>query len=112
MSGPRAYTAEETADKLIAAIRATAAYWAALPSFDRATGRWMTTNDRCEGVAFSILSILDGCSLDLPGFDLVATPHPDDKAFMIAEGCNWVEPGCKLSFALHERFSGWREVQG
>jgi hypothetical protein len=80
-------------------------YWATLPDVDNATGRQMTVSDRCDGVAFSILTMLDGSSSNLPGFALRPTPHPDDKAFNIAEGENWFDPGCEIVDALHEHYA-------
>lgn len=68
-------------DELLAHIRATARYWATLPDFDPSTGNTLTVEDRCNGLAFSILTALDGCS-SLPAFDLVAEvylgPEDDD----------------------------------
>lgn len=103
IDAPRAYTADEVRDMLLDHIRASARYWAELPDFDKATGRGITVQDRCEGVAFSILSTLDGCSY-LPAFDLAACPHEDDKAYHQSEGENWIEPGTTISDMLHERF--------
>lgn len=104
MTEPRAYTAEEARDMLLQHIRQTAKYWANLPATDRATGREMTMQDRCEGVAFSILSALDGCSASLPAVDLVLRPHEEDKAYNIENGDNWFEPGATISTMLHEHF--------
>lgn len=100
---PRALTEEELRDMLLDHVRALSKYWAELPVLDKATGRELTAFDRCEGVAFSILSCLDGCSY-LPAFDLVAQPHEDDKEFHRAEGENWIEPGTTISTMLHEFF--------
>lgn len=64
-------------DELLAHIRATVRYWATLPDTDPATGNTLTIEDRCDGVAFSILTALDGCS-SLPAFDLVAHVYAED----------------------------------
>jgi hypothetical protein len=101
---PRAYTAEEVRDMLLSHVRAVAQYWANLPESDPATGKSHTIADRCEGVAFSILSMLDGCSMGLPAITLKLDPHEDDQAFLQSEGENWFEPGMELSFMLHEHF--------
>jgi hypothetical protein len=101
---PRAYTAEEMRDKILDHVRTMAAYWANLPDTDPATGRTQTVQDRCEGVAFSILSMLDGCTSHIPSITLKLEPHEDDKKFHQDEGENWVEPGMELSFMLHEHF--------
>jgi hypothetical protein len=102
--GPRAYTAEEVRDMLLEHIRLMAKYWADLPEVDKATGEARTTQDRCEGVAFSILTALDGSTMALPAFDLKLAPHPDDKEYCRSEEENWFEPGMELSFMLHEHF--------
>lgn len=99
---PTAYSADELRDQLLDAIRARTRLWATLPDVDAATGESRTILDRCEGVVFSVLAVLDGCA-DLPAFDLVARPHPDDKAFHQAEGERWVEDGTTISDMLHER---------
>ena len=102
MSEPRAYTAEEVRDLLIKNIRARAKFWADLPEVDRATGKPITIQDRCNGVAFSILTLLDGCA-DMPAFDLVPSPHKEDKSFHIGVGENWYER-VVLDFMLHEYY--------
>jgi hypothetical protein len=72
----RALTEEEVVEKLMRHFFAMAKYWVTL---DRPG---MSTQERCEGVVFSVLVALDGGSLGLPSFDLVARPHVDDKAFI------------------------------
>lgn len=64
-------------DELLAHIRAMVRYWATLPEVDPVTGLTLTTRGRCDGVAFSILSALDGCA-GLPAFDLVAQVYAED----------------------------------
>jgi hypothetical protein len=44
-----------------------------------------TQRERLEGLAFSILSTIDGCSMNLPQFLLVPNPHSTDKEWRIAE---------------------------
>lgn len=60
----------------------------------------------CEGVAFSILNILDGTTMSLPAFNLTLSPHPDDKEFLQGEGENWYEDGTVINddVMLHEMF--------
>jgi hypothetical protein len=101
----RAYTAEEVREQLLAHIRHLARYWATIP--DR-----QTPLERCEGLAFSILNIFDGTS-SLPAFDIVLSPHPDDKAFHQSEGENWYEPGMMINDCmLHELFYAEDEKGG
>ena len=84
--------ADDLRDELIQAIHEIARYWANLPDIDPASSRPLTIRGRCEGVAFSILSLLDGAS-DLPAFDLTVA-DPDDP-----------RGGLTISDALHERFA-------
>ena len=108
MSEPRAYTADETRDMILQQIKATVRYWANLPEVDQATGRKQTVEDRCDGVAFSILSMLDGATMTLPAFDLVPMPHDEDQAFHKANGENWFGPESRVSDMLHEHYSNIR----
>lgn len=71
-------TPDELRDELLQVFRYIAKSWARYPDTDTATGTVMTIEDRCDGVAFSILAQLDGVG-QLPSFDLVAHVHPDDE---------------------------------
>ena len=74
-----------------------AAYWA---NEERATVR-----EKCDGVAFSILNIFDGTSGGMPAFDLLVSPHPDDKQYHINEGSNYYEPGMMINDChLHDMY--------
>lgn len=42
--------------------------------------------ERMEGLAFSILSMLDGCSADLPGFIVAPCPLEEDMKYHIENG--------------------------
>lgn len=88
-------TPEALRDEVLDVFRRVALYWADLPDVDKATGQVRTVRDRCEGVAFSILSQLDGCGA-LPAFDLVAHVHPDDEDQSME--------GVVISDMLHEHF--------
>lgn len=63
----------------------------------------------CEGVAFSILGLLDGVSVGIPGFALVPSPHPDDMQYHKDNGENWypseeVTKDIREDVMLHEEF--------
>lgn len=77
----RQYTKEEVREQFLAQVRVVYNYWAMLPC--------KSDIERCEGVAFSMLNILDGTSAALPAFNLSVCPHHDDKAFLIGEGENY-----------------------
>ncbi len=97
-------TSDELRDMFLHEVRIIATYWAGLPERDQRTGEVMTTERRCNGVAFSILSLLDGSRLGIPGIDLVFQPHEEDKDYHIKNGQNWIEPGTVVSDTLHEHF--------
>lgn len=104
---PRARTAEELRDDFMDACRNLADYWAG----DAVAGQ--SCRERIQGALHSWLCILDGVSGDMPGFDLVAQPHPADKEFHISEGEDWTEPGTVISDTmLHEILfhrGAWRD---
>lgn len=92
---PRAVTSDELRDKILQYMRELATYWATIDGEK-------TIQDRINGALFSTLAMLDGCTLDLPAFDLVARPHETDKQFHINRSENWVDDGTVISYALHE----------
>ena len=99
----RAYTAKEMRERFLEQARILAGYWAGL--------RDKTPQEVADGVAFSILNVIDGTSAGLPAMDLVLSPHPDDKAYHEAEGENWPEPGQVINAGclLHELYYQARE---
>ncbi len=96
---PRAYTAEEAREHFLEAARNAAHYWANLPDLK------LTPQERCDGVVFSLLNIIDGtagafeCSLDL-----TLSPHPDDQVYLEDSGENWYTDGMVINadVLLHE----------
>lgn len=95
----REYTKEEVRNMVLTRMKHLAQYWATSQNAG-------TVKDRCEGVAFSILTMIDGCASGMPAFDLVARPHKDDKAFQIAEGENWMPDGMVINddCQMHDMF--------
>ncbi|MBD3261177.1 MAG: hypothetical protein GF334_05760 [Candidatus Altiarchaeales archaeon] len=81
MGEPREMTVEECREIFMRQVASIAAYWARVP------GR--TDLEKCNGVAFSILSMLDGSNVDIPAFDLIPSPHGSDEEFHRDEGENW-----------------------
>jgi hypothetical protein len=94
----RAHTAEEAQKMFLDQARSIARYWANLQG--------KTPRERCEGVVFSMLVMIDGGSAGLPAFDLVACPHPDDEKFHREEGENFWQDGMAINSntQLHEQF--------
>ncbi len=87
---PRASTPEEIRDMFMDSCRSVADYWAG-PLPEAATCR-----ERIQGALHSWLCIIDGVS-GMHGFDLVASPHPDDKEYQRENGENWSEPGTVIN---------------
>lgn len=104
MATPREYTEDEVRQKFLQYIWALIDYWDKLDKSKR---------DSLEGLAFSILSTLDGSALELPGFIVSPAPHAEDKDYLAGEGRNWFLPfdgddPCDIGGSLHEFFHAAR----
>jgi len=113
MRDPRAYTAEEVEEMILRHIWTLVGYW------DTMVGE-RPTRDRLSGLAFSILTMLDGCGMDIPAFklvphppriELVPDPHPSDEEYHKENGDNWFDPETVIETMLHEAFHRF-EPQG
>lgn len=92
----REYTPDELRDMLLGQVALMVDYWS--------LGKGKDVRNACEGVAFSILNTLDGCTgSGVPAFDLVAMPNPANKQDCIENGENWVGEETRISDMLHER---------
>lgn len=67
---PQAFTEEEVRELFVDRCRETAHYWAA-------EERGGTVKDRCEGVAFSILAMIDGVA-DFPAIDMICAGDDEE----------------------------------
>lgn len=94
----RAYTNEEAKYRFLSQIRAQVGYWA------RVEGR--NEIEKLEGLAFSILNIFDGTTVDLPSMDIVLRPHPDHEEYCKSQGEHWWPDGLVINDEthLHEEF--------
>ena len=92
----RPHTDEEVRDKILHEIKSLERYWDSLPD--------KTSAEKLSGLSFSILTMIDGCGMDLPVMDITLRPHPDDKAFHESEGENYFENGMVVNehILLHE----------
>lgn len=109
MSEPRAYTKEEARQHILDHVRWIVQHWATLevgPHIEP-----LTIESRCDGVAFSILAMLDGVACTVPGVDMTLGVHPDDEADCRENGQNWYVPGMAIDGMLHEHFYA-KEGQG
>lgn len=65
-----------------------------------------TKEKAADGAVFSMLNLLDGCTMELPLMDVVLRPHPEDKAFRISEGGDYYVDGQVINaeVMLHEEY--------
>ena len=98
---PRPYTAEEVRAQVQSHVQGLIRYWATVTPHNGDT-----IENRLEGLAFSILAMLDGASANLPGFTVTPAPHPTDEAYHRERGENWYDPAMgDIAGGLHEGFS-------
>lgn len=97
MTKPRVYTPDEVRDMLMDYIWGTVDYW------DTVEGE-RDQRSRLAGLAFTLLSTLDGCSAELPGFLVTPMPHETDKDYHQEEGQNWFPEDKPDLGMLHEYF--------
>jgi len=74
-------TPQEMRERFLDQVRSDINYWANLPD--------KTPEERCSGVAHSILVLLDGCSMNFPSCLVVPLPHESDKEFHIEENTDY-----------------------
>jgi hypothetical protein len=109
MTKPREWTKEEIREQFLQYIRDISKYWATVDLSDskRDGGEIL---HRLNGLCHSILAMLDGCALELPGFLIISNPHPTDKEYHISQEENWYpQPPDDVELvdiggALHEHF--------
>ena len=94
----RAYTKEEVQDIFLENVINLVNYWENNPSAE-------STKDKLEGLAFSILSILDGECNDMPGFSVKACSCSEDIDFAKENEENYFPlESDDIAGTLHERF--------
>ena len=96
---PRQLTVEEVRDQFLAQVWHTIRYWQKL---DNPGG------DRIEGAVFSVLAILDGTAVDLPGFIVAPAPHHSDREYCVERGEDYFPEApqveCDIAGSLHDLF--------
>lgn len=111
MSKPRELTEKQCRDKFLQYIANLVTYWADYDGPDE-----LSCDDRLSGLAFSILSTIDGSSVEVPAMLLAPAGHKDDKDYLRSRGLNWwpsVENGKTVDIAggLHERWAKFDPVK-
>jgi hypothetical protein len=91
-------------ERFLALVRGVAQTWGAYDLTDE--------RERCNGVVFGVLNIIDGNTGVFPALDLVVRPHPDDQAYRIEEGDNYYPDGLVINedCALHELYQNPRRL--
>lgn len=92
-----AYSEKEVRDKFLRQIKAIANEWSRYEN--------KSNKERCEGVAFSILALIDGCSIGFPAINMLLAPHPDDKQYFTDNDEDYFEEGMLINnCCLHDLF--------
>ena len=100
---PKEYTEEEIREIYLRAVWERVRYW----DDDR-----FSRKDALEGVAFSILSMMDGCSLDVPPYKVSPIIDIDDINFDLEHGNN-IYPMKEIDIGggLHEMFYKYKDEE-
>ncbi len=102
MDHPREYTKEEVREIFLNHVRMMVDYWDNQPN--------QSCKSRLDGLAFSILTDIDGFSGGCPAFILAPCPHPDDKEYNIDNGENYFPRtdekliNCDIAGELHDNY--------
>jgi hypothetical protein len=99
----REKTVDEVRDEFLANVRDYVNFW------EYESSR-KDSLSKLNGLAFSILALIDGEGGDSPGFILAPAPHPDDKQYNINQGHNYYPENhesdikCDIGGSLHDLF--------
>ncbi len=102
----REYTEDEVREMFLKHVWHTIKYWDELPQ--KSTTEWL------EGLAFSMLAAIDGCSAGIPAFILAPLPAKEDKEYHMKEGENYFADNddenikCDIAGGLHETFHHYK----
>jgi hypothetical protein len=75
----RAWTQKEVQEKFLTHCWKLVNYWAE-------DNRTPDPREKLQGLMHSFLTLLDGLCDHLPAFEVIPSPHPDDKRFHIEHG--------------------------
>lgn len=92
---PHEYTAEECRDKFLTHLAGLVEHWAN-------ESRAPSALEKLNGLAFSMLVLLDGGSGMMPAFDVYPSPHEEDAEFNREMGNSWWPEDVPLPLAMHE----------
>lgn len=95
MKEVRAYTEEETRELFLEYIRDLVDYW------DKEK---VSRREAIDGIAFSILTTLDGATMALPGFKVSPICPDEDIKYAKENGNNYYDESIDIAGCLHEHF--------
>ena len=98
----RAWTEEEIREQFLDHVRNTIDYWKTVDLDLKVFPNEDELTRRMNGLAFSILTALDGEAMAVPGFKVIPNSHPDDKQYYIDNGENWYPDDIDIGGCLHE----------
>jgi hypothetical protein len=104
--GDTEYTEEDVRRKFLDHVRLMIGYWNSEDVSN--VPATMSSRERLEGLAFSILVALDGNAAALPKFIVAPDPHPEDREFCQQRGERWYPENYELDVkadiagSLHE----------
>ncbi|MFE4571359.1 hypothetical protein [Paenibacillus chitinolyticus] len=93
----REKVADEIVAELIEHIRGQICLWESMD---------ISSLDKLNGLAFSILVALDGDADGVPGFIVAPRPHPDDKQFNKDRGINYYPENHQLDEEIKADIGG------
>lgn len=111
MGKPREYTVEECREQFLQYIRELVRDRATSEIPKDVRARFKNPEDeilyRCRGVAFHILTLLDGCACDMPYYRVVVDGSDENEiAWSRENGKNWwPEADISSAVELHQEFA-------
>ena len=99
---PREKTVDEVRSEFLDHVAGLIDYWDINACSVRA---------KLEGLAFSILVMLDSGTLALPGFRVLPHPHESDEAVHREEGRNWYPNDVDIAGDLHDHLFNLKETR-
>ena len=94
-------TRDEVQDKFLSQVESYVHYWNTLEHKSK--------EEALKGLAFSIMVILDGGSMNIPALAVIPFPHPSDKEYHMDNDEEYYpdfdnkDEYCDIAGSLHER---------
>lgn len=80
--------------------------WGCVDSWERECRADKSLRERLEGLAFSILAMLDGSNIELPQFIVAPDPHPGDREYHEERRTDWFPENHELTESVRADISG------